>query len=508
MLELSSNLKAAHRASSRKGYTRSSIDVDLNRTVLKRLTPEQHSDAVNFLIGKHVTNDALCHYSRRSISSKCPLCDMKDSRLHRIFECPALDDIRTDNKELLRWVQTQDETFQRFASLEVDLRWADDFLHHSEVLLPEVTVSDHVPAKVFTDGSAVFTGSFVTAQGAGAYVCCQHDTVIESKAYILPGPEQSAYRAEIWAFVLALQRFQSLHVYSDCAAMIQVAQGLIAARNHNTLPHFGDNQDLWRMAWTLLQQKPRHAVEISKVRAHTQWRTANTDLERWQGCFNDKADKLAKRCVNKEVASHRKDLQTAIDARKKAGDRLYNFFCMWHKMNRRCLIANNGGERDRFATEPTFYIPAVPERATILTCQLLDADIRACPLGAEFGVRLQNYFHGLAWDFQAQAVSIHELFADFTIATGTFPPVLCHVGVHSKKGPKQTYNLADQSIAADVALRQLSLADMIRTWRTAIRWLLRADAAPRKGPRSTQRSTPKMPSSWNRPSVALHVAIT
>eukprot|EP00438_Fugacium_kawagutii_P036077 Skav208498 [mRNA] locus=scaffold87:300685:301905:+ [translate_table: standard] len=334
-------------------------------------------------------------------------------------------------------------------------------------------LSSHSPATVFTDGSAVFTSSFVTAKGAGAYVCCQHEVTFESKAYLLPGPEQSAHRAEIWAFVLALQRFQTLHVYSDCAAMIQVAQGLIAARDNNAQPRFGDNRDLWGLVWNLLLQKPRRSVQISKVKAHTKWQLAPSELERWQGFLNDKADKLAKRCVNRGVSANRLDLQSDADVRKKTGEYLYQFFCMWHKINRRCLLANNKGEGERFATEPSFQLPVEPCRAVPLTCQLSDADLRACPMGVEFGTRLHNYFHGLAWDYQAQAVSIHELFADFTVATGTLPPVLCHTGVSTKKGPKKTYSLADQSIAADIALRQLSLVDMILTWRTAIRWLQR-----------------------------------
>eukprot|EP00438_Fugacium_kawagutii_P024655 Skav213934 [mRNA] locus=scaffold2679:137352:142349:+ [translate_table: standard] len=471
---LSWNVKATRLASNRRGFSRSCMDVDTVAQVVRKLDGPKHTDAVNFLIGKHVTNDGLVHYSRKSSTASCPLCSAKDTREHRIFDCCAMNDIRSGYGSLMEWLNQQDETFCHFAVPELDLQWADHQLQHAEVNLPDIRLRDsQEEATVFTDGSAVFTGSFVTAQGAGAYVCCKDAEVLETKAYVLPGPEQSAHRAEIWAFLLALMRFPVLLVYSDCASMISIAQYLIQCRDHNTEPVFRDNADLWGQVWNQLSQRPPHSVQIQKVKAHANWQQCTDVVEKWKGQLNDRADRLAKQCEGRGVASRKPAILQFERDRKTTSKFLLQFFNMWHQMNQRCLAAISKSRGDRFVTEPTFAIPANPNASVFLTCSLTEEVLKACPLGEMFGRRLCDYFHGLAWDFNGPGVTIHELFADFTITTRTSPPVLCHVGARGRRGPVKTYNLADVCIAADTVLQQQTFTEQIRTWRSGIRWLLK-----------------------------------
>eukprot|EP00438_Fugacium_kawagutii_P006634 Skav235733 [mRNA] locus=scaffold1686:104075:109103:- [translate_table: standard] len=367
----------------------------------------------------------------------------------------------------------EDETFHNFAVVERDLTWADQQLVNQQVEFPNLQMSDIMDADVFTDGSAVFTSSFLTAKGAGGFVCCKGDQVLETKSFLLPGQEQSAYRAEIWAFIIALQRFTKMRVLSDCAAMIAVAQSLTTARNNNSRPSYRDNRDLWGKVWSLLQQRPAGSVTIQKVKAHSDWKNATDQFARWAGKHNDRVDRLAKQCVGRGVAGQKAAIQSYEQQSKHLTAQVHRFFCMWHKMNKRCLIANNHGKVDRFATEPTFELPIVTQRLTQLSCVLADAQLKTCPFGHEFGRRLCAYFHGLSWDYEAGSVSLQELFADFTISTGTTVPVLCHVGVSNRKGPVKTYNLADQSIVADETMQVQSLTELMRAWRKAVKWLLR-----------------------------------
>eukprot|EP00438_Fugacium_kawagutii_P022418 Skav206945 [mRNA] locus=scaffold1143:126263:131308:+ [translate_table: standard] len=474
VLELSWHVKASRMASHRKGFSRTCVNVNINRAVLKKLTGPQHTDAVNFMIGKHVTNDGLSHYSRRSVTDRCPLCSCRDSRLHRIFECEALADLRQKHSGLIDWLRSQDATQQLFAAWESDLQWADKLLQDSEIALPTYPVSKHDDAVVFTDGSAMFTGSFTTARGAGAFVCCKGNETVESKACVLPGQEQSAYRAEIWALLLALTRFKTLTVYSDCASMITVFSGLLTARRNHAQPVFREHADLWSLVWGLLLEKPIDAVVIHKVKAHTCWKSALDPTDFWKGQFNDKADKRAKNCLSRSIASDREALKNYEAKCGKSIQLACEFFHMWHEMNVRCIVANNKTTAQPRAAMPEFSLPIDPSRLVSLKCELPEAVLQTCPVGAIFGKRLCDYFNELQWDFQSSmGTSHHELFADFTIATCSSVPVLCHSGAVKKQKAIRTWNLPDLCIAANEAARKLTMTDQIRTWRKAMKWLLK-----------------------------------
>lgn len=178
---------------------------------------------------------------------------------------------------------------------------------------------------------------------------------------------------------------------------------------------------------------------------HDHHEPLNNDIASTIVDHHDKADKLAKQCVGRGIAATKTKLQQFENEQKQSRCHLQSFFCMRHKMNRRCLLANNKGKSERLSCEPTFMIPADPNRAVSISCQLPESILRGCPLGETFGKRLCAYFDGLYWDFGSPGISIHEFFADFTASTGTTTPVLCHTGAMSKKGPKKTYNLADHS---------------------------------------------------------------
>ena len=55
--------------------------------------------------------------------------------------------------------------------------------------------------------------------------------------------------------------------------------------------------------------------------------------------------------------------------------------------------------------------------------------------------RVLDYFQGLQWDFEADNVSILELYFDFAIWTQSYVPILLHIGAKGPKGPVKTFVL-------------------------------------------------------------------
>lgn len=64
------------------------------RRLGNKLEDPARGEIVNYMIGKNITNDALCHHSKGPESNACILCGAKDGRWHRLLDCTALDDIR------------------------------------------------------------------------------------------------------------------------------------------------------------------------------------------------------------------------------------------------------------------------------------------------------------------------------------------------------------------------------------------------------------------------------
>ena len=110
----------------------------------------------------------------------------------------------------------------------------------------------------------------------------------------LPGLIQSAYRAEAFAILRALQvaRLQTdrIFIWSDCAAVVSHMIRLLEGREPKpNSPH----SDLWNEIFSLLRDFQPNQICIRKVTAHQDLACVGGPLEEWCAIHNAYADQAA-----------------------------------------------------------------------------------------------------------------------------------------------------------------------------------------------------------------------
>lgn len=122
--------------------------------------------------GKHVTNDVLCKYALHIDGPHCSFCGQRDSKMHRIYECPALVDIRRTYSDTLRWVRRQPQAVAAFCVCP----WTDKAFklkHKTCKDFPSLCMpTDATHRILFVDGSAHFqaTGCWENCIASAAVV--------------------------------------------------------------------------------------------------------------------------------------------------------------------------------------------------------------------------------------------------------------------------------------------------------------------------------------------------
>eukprot|EP00438_Fugacium_kawagutii_P000985 Skav221362 [mRNA] locus=scaffold2286:51833:53251:+ [translate_table: standard] len=448
---------------SRKNFNLKHFDSAAFPQILKRLPEAYRTDAINYVTGKHVTNDALGHYVCIG-NFACPLCDGCDSRAHRIYECPALQSIRDTHGDVIHWLRSQPDAVTHFGILPWDEQWLDfaccEYTPFPAALRPAPTCVGE-RHHVFTDGSASFTECPSATICAGAWLHADGITVIRSGGSVLEGADHSAYRGEVWAVVLALQHHYYMTLYTDCAAVVSVLQHLISARLTGSQPTFGDHEDLWCIAWELLLTRPVGCVEVQKVKSH-QTPASLIDLhERWKADMNNRVDKLAKDLVRRFCVGYTRRLQQHCKTLIFKRNMLQQFYMMWGSMNERAMQLVKERAPSRCGVMPHFSENIDTAQLVQLDCVVPLNALQHCLYGRLFMERVIEYFSELEWDFTKPAVSLLELYADFSLATGTLTPVLLtRASLGLTAGPK-VYRLRDQCMVADMAAsHQVASANM------------------------------------------------
>eukprot|EP00438_Fugacium_kawagutii_P025640 Skav209571 [mRNA] locus=scaffold281:133458:135524:+ [translate_table: standard] len=475
MLRTSWQHRVCQHVQSRKGFDLQNIDVNACMTATKHLPAQISQDAVNFVIGKHVTNDALGHYVCVG-DFKCPLCDQHDGRLHQIFTCPGLDEVRNQYKDVIAWLRQMPETVATFGIVP----WDDHWLNHSGcdyTPLPKVcrpaVVEPAIQCHVFTDGSASYTDCFSSTVCAGAWVQASaslDSTVVASGGSVIPSGDHTAYRGEVWALLLALQQFYSICVHTDCAALIAACDQLLLARATGSQPQFGDHEGLWTLIWELVLTRPVGLITLVKVKAHQKICDILDPSLRWMAIMNDRVDTLAKKLVADYCVGNKRQLKQFCATRQSNTRLLQRFYRMWGAMNEKAMNAIKARTVPRSGEMPVLEMRINIQQLDILQCEVPPDATGNCLYGETFMRRVIDYFTGLEWDFSQPPVSLLELYADFTLYTGTLAPVLLTrqcLGLTA--GPK-VYRLKDMILVADMTYQ--SLQNQSRVWQRAIKWLL------------------------------------
>eukprot|EP00438_Fugacium_kawagutii_P029601 Skav235415 [mRNA] locus=scaffold924:108827:114000:- [translate_table: standard] len=457
---------------SRKHFDLANCDIAAFPLAIKGLSDAAKTDAINYVMGKHVTNDALGHYVCVGDFS-CPVCGAADSRAHRIFDCEALNTVRVRFQHVLDWLQQQPDAVTHFGILPWDEYWLDfsgcEYVPFPKVVRPIPGDHDSIH-HVFTDGSASFTDCFSTTVCAGAWLCADGYTITAQGGSVLPGNDHSAYRGEVWAVVLVLQQYHRVIIYTDCAAVLTVCQHLLSARVTGSLPRFGEHEDLWSLVWEMILTREPGCIQLCKVKAHQDLTSVHDPHLHWMAYMNARVDTLAKDLVKQYCTGNIRALQQHNKALQYNRKMLHQFFDMWNCMNHEAMEVVKQRAAPRTGAMPVFSVDVDLQNLSDLQCNVSDADIRSCLYGSTFIQRVIAYFNGLQWDFSKPAVSLLELYADFSIFTGSLTPVLLtRASLGLTAGPK-VYRLKDDNIVADMTF--CDLQNQSRVWQRTIKWLL------------------------------------
>eukprot|EP00435_Cladocopium_sp_Y103_P020979 s325_g5.t1 len=380
------------------------IGKDLNTTKI---------DALNLATGKHVTNDALVHYAKGAKSDKCPLCNQKDGRYHRVWDCVANQAARDARPALFEWLSNQLDVVSAWGVLPLDLTWIDWRFAQYAQLRPIAcpTSFSEQSVDVFTDGSAIGQGVCGLTVAAAAYVRCDGYRILASCAEPLPGNDHSSYRAEIWGVLLALRDHRKVKIFTDCASVVDVMTTIFSALRAQSSPIFHDHADLWNLVWSAMQERNEGDVLVFKVRAHQNPKSISDPVERWKATMNNKADKLAKTCLRDTWGDDLHDIVEVLKERESDIDRLKEFHGFWHEINEKALELYRKDISDRCPTIPAHVIRFNPQNAVKMSCSASEQAFETCRFSEEFARRVVSYFDDLEWDYTQPDVSCLELYA-------------------------------------------------------------------------------------------------
>eukprot|EP00438_Fugacium_kawagutii_P027070 Skav214861 [mRNA] locus=scaffold16:523215:524075:- [translate_table: standard] len=212
-------------------------------------------------------------------------------------------------------------------------------------------------------------------------------------------------------------------------------------------------------------------IRVIKVKAHQDVTTLSDGYTHWAAVMNDRADVLAKKQISAYCSGHIRNLKRFCLDRSQSISHLQQFFKMWGSMNECAMNAIKTKRVQRTGEMPSFQLLVDVEQLQPLQCNVSDAAVSSCLYGATFISRVIQYFDQLEWDFTQKAVSLLELYIDFTLCTGTLAPVLLtRQSLGLTAGPK-VYMLKDQNIVADLSYNDLR--DQSRVWQRTIKWLLK-----------------------------------
>eukprot|EP00438_Fugacium_kawagutii_P030624 Skav219540 [mRNA] locus=scaffold556:77175:84289:- [translate_table: standard] len=279
--------------------------------MLHTLTPSQHKAAMYAISGASMTAHQIGKFTDRS--DQCALCDMDDSREHRVLHCQATAHVRSSYPELLEWLMDMNPVhlhmpvlfepphsdfanwyYQRVASAS----FADE---DTDYLLQACHAEETL--HIYTDGSCVFPSQPQKRRAAFALVLLKgsFDTpTFHTLAVAECKGRQTIDRAELQA-VLCLadwcHRHQveasNIHVHTDSSYVIRSHQ-LILAPTQNA-----DFQLLKYNSTDLLHhlRDSAPAFHLHKIKAHQQLREEFSLEQRCHVLGNHAVDQAAKQAL-------------------------------------------------------------------------------------------------------------------------------------------------------------------------------------------------------------------
>ncbi|CAE7253684.1 unnamed protein product [Symbiodinium sp. CCMP2592] len=225
----------------------------------------------------------------------CVFCGEIDTMVHRVYCCPGTQHLRSGDV----WDHVKDLPLcQLFGALYPKLDKVDEF----KKLLGQVqhddfqVCTDESEVSFFTDGSALDNENDALRVCSWAVTKAVDDrpTNLELAKGILPGDQQSVFRAELYAVNTAISLAPRCHIYCDNSAVVTILLHLLAngfIRKH-WICH--PDRDLITTMANLLSHKAPGSVRVTWVKAHRDFASATSPKDLWRIHHNSKADQSAK----------------------------------------------------------------------------------------------------------------------------------------------------------------------------------------------------------------------
>ena len=174
------------------------------------------------------------------VSPNCALCGQLDGMTHRVYSCSASECIRNNNGwQHLQHVPRSTLIYGLFARPS-----ALDAYHSAldEVRVRDLTVLSETdePYHIFTDGSCTQPSPSRKSERRATFAVRHaqknsHQSELLA-AGILPGRKQTGFRAELWAFMIAMTASTNSVIYTDCEG---VYKGIVKMQNQDGVNWLG-----------------------------------------------------------------------------------------------------------------------------------------------------------------------------------------------------------------------------------------------------------------------------
>lgn len=277
---------------------------------------------------------------------------------------------------------------------------------------------------------------------------------------IVPGADHTSFRGESFAVLLALRKRKAIHLYIDCAAVVDLLRLIIhCLSTREQLPVFA-SPDIWNeIAWHIFNRE-HGEIQVTKIDAHQNWKTLADGRKRQEGFFSDVVDGQAKKSILQDHARLYAKVVRAVETDKTNKELLVQYHDFLCAVNDRCF--EHKPQREvRVDSKPNFLDVLKCEQPFFYTGKIPQGMPDNFPYGPLFFQRFLTWWNCLTWG-HGPPTSLLELYIDFAVATRTQVPVL--VGYRK-------YHLRDQSTLADV--HESSLLTQSKTWVHTIQWFQR-----------------------------------
>ena len=227
----------------------------------------------------------------------CHFCGCLDTMEHRVFACPGTEHVR----QMDGWTMVAHQPrFQVLGGLSPKLPLIETYKSELDALpLPTAVSIDSNEGytEFFTDGSAEDSSCPITRLCSWSVTQAdylKHGNKLVTSG-ILPGRQQTVFRAELFAVLVVLAIGVKSRIYCDNSAVV---------RNIHHLQHYGyqplkwashPDRDLIKTAASLLATRATDEVKLIWVKAHRQFHEACNAYDLWCIHHNSIADECARK---------------------------------------------------------------------------------------------------------------------------------------------------------------------------------------------------------------------